>query len=367
MEDYVLQWAIEDILKEHDIHKLKDISYDKHFFQGAASWARTFLPFMLEETRTGLRAQLNNLPRLDWLLLEGPPNLFEEYRHQENSAYCDEDIGASGIYEKEAPVRCTAYFRLQGRGRHGGAHGGSGSSAPASVGGAGNGTTRPPAIKQTDIVLLTNSAKESSAETLGDVYMLGFVKGRWDTDGSRNRGGCSDTWHAVCLGNFATRIRAFKAARDVLIDAETPVPLLTQFPSCATTRVASAGSRQRPGNVPAAAAAVLQAVQSYCENVRNLNPSQVKPIEAAAATYIRVTRATRSFDAPNESSDASGACGAASARGAEVLMVQGPPGTGKTSTIAAMLSVLSGLQGPPGGVVLACAPTNAAVGELTQR
>jgi hypothetical protein len=53
-------------------------------------------------------------------------------------------------------------------------------------------------------------------------------------------------------------------------------------------------------------------------------------------------------------------------QGPRVLLVQGPPGTGKTTTLAAMLTCLAEGTGPKERV-LACAPTNAALGEVGRR
>ncbi len=65
-------------------------------------------------------------------------------------------------------------------------------------------------------------------------------------------------------------------------------------------------------------------------------------------------------------SSAGGGGAAGSSSSAELQLVQGPPGTGKTSTTAALLSVLAGVA-RPGTALLACAPTNAAVGEIAAR
>lgn len=116
-------------------------------------------------------------------------------------------------------------------------------------------------------------------------------------------------------------------------------------------------------------------VSGYLES-RGLNPSQM----SACCRVLKYARATADdhdlggYDGEAGKSDLSTlsrfdrslAHDAPDGEGPEPLLIQGPPGTGKTTTLAAMLVALVEAQSYDDRV-LACAPTNAALGEVGRR
>ncbi|PNH01237.1 hypothetical protein TSOC_012888 [Tetrabaena socialis] len=311
------------------------------------------------EVRASLASHLNKLDRLQWLPLEGAPVLIQSKGGPPMVRFKLRDSGAPARFDDDDDDESS------------------------------------PVLKQTDIVLLTNSEVMAA---LGDMYMLGFVKQPWfdyfkKGEDSKDEArwerwlqatvrapepGCAleqalsmeggagglGKWHAVCLGNYATSFRVWSAL-SVLMHEPTR-PLFTPLLSCETVSVTPVA----PDSIPPATAAALKAVRAFYKDVRHLNRAQVRAAHEAAASYLRVTTtdAACSFDAASASgsfssrgSAVSGAC-----PNAEMVIVQGPPGTGKTLTIVAIVEGVHAL-GPTDGAVMVCGPTNAAVGEVASR
>ncbi|KXZ52834.1 hypothetical protein GPECTOR_8g217 [Gonium pectorale] len=251
--------------------------------------------------------------------------------------------------------------------------------------------------------------------------------------------GRAGEWFAVCVGNVATATRTWDALQCIAssygnggsaaacLPPQPPPLLKLLLCSGGPLETASARRCSHEGDVSATGTdpprSIRAAVKAYCDGTRRLNPSQRDAVVTAAMAYLSVaaggsvaaqsaasgsgseTWARGSLIAATNTAEGScrdfrgaasvcGSCGLASSGpgGARLLMVQGPPGTGKTSTIAAMLSVLSGLAAGPtlqqrqqpgngrggarggggaggagAGALLVCAPTNAAVGEVAAR
>lgn len=190
--------------------------------------------------------------------------------------------------------------------------------------------------------------------------MLGLEEEQ-TSDGAHKR---QQVWYMAPLGNMATPIRIWDALQKAMhvagqwqeraelegsglsgfLSAEqTPTPMglsrallkvLPEMPHEFDWPSPVALRRDNPHIAP-----LLSAATEYCI-ARGLNESQVHSIEhAAAASFGR----------------GGSAC--------SVQLIQGPPGTGKTSTIVALLLVLSG----SGRSVLLCAPTNVAIREVASR
>jgi hypothetical protein len=115
---------------------------------------------------------------------------------------------------------------------------------------------------------------------------------------------------------------------------------------------------------------------------RGLNPSQMGAALHAVTIAQDSAEASLSESSESDSRGSNNSCWTARSfssttktvaveadskgKGPTVLLVQGPPGTGKTTTLAALLISLVEGTGPTERV-LACAPTNAALGEVGRR
>jgi hypothetical protein len=159
----------------------------------------------------------------------------------------------------------------------------------------------------------------------------------------------SGSWFADNVGGLITPSRVFDAlqqlAREPLHSSKLLQELLLHTPPAAAAAATAAGPADSSAPAaadadanPFAAAQMLSAVRSYCQQQPALDASQ----EAVVLDT---------------------ACAPAAKQRQAAIFVQGPPGTGKTSTLARTTSILvcSGKR------VLTCAPTNAAVIESARR
>jgi hypothetical protein len=213
----------------------------------------------------------------------------------------------------------------------------------------------------------------------------------------------SSSWCVRILGNLATAMRTFDALQQLGLQGSSPHPLLLELmqPAGMTTNNDSASSQQDCRARPAAAGVLsnsssfpgdnsmpvvggslfASAVASYCQSSPALNPSQQEVVvniaestllRSCSPSYTTSTNSTSSSGSDHRtpcSISSSSVCettvsnAGSSSDSKAISLVQGPPGTGKTATVVRLLSVL----GCYGARVLACAPTNVAVAELTSR
>ncbi|CAM6125854.1 unnamed protein product [Calypogeia fissa] len=159
------------------------------------------------------------------------------------------------------------------------------------------------------------------------------------------------SWYAVFLGNLATAMRIWDAlnpdprlfepsGRMKICGGLDEDPTLLKRPRQLVEETLYSEDLQAsstPDSDQEVDDGLEKLVEKYC-NFRQLNESQT---EAVRCTVI----------------------GLLQAEGCRMRLIQGPPGTGKTSTVVALLSIISCLMER----TLVCAPTNRALSEVCQR